>query len=238
MSTKKGKSRTSLGIIAFYSSSPLDPFSLSRRTEVDCLHSPNASQAIFDSVLSRTGSAELPAYLQWWRWNTPAEIKLGEREEGERQWDNGCLKELLFSVYKDKESNVPSVLAQSALAGYDLSMILNGQNIFSLYISTFCDGAENPPQPQEIYCAAVKFNGSPVRFLGATTASTQTMTTQFTSLNNFLYDLGKSTSSSSMYSGGKNAISQALQAQKSLLQCHHLFFPHTGITTSRSPLKH
>lgn len=59
---------------------------------------------------------------------------------------------------------MPSVLAQSALAGYGLSMILNGLNSFSFHISTVDDGSENPPQPYESYFAAMRFNSNSSRF--------------------------------------------------------------------------
>lgn len=65
-----------------------------------------------------------------------------------------CLKELL-NVKRQEESNEPSVLAQSALTGHGLSMIVNGRNIFSLHISIFCDSSENPLQPYESYFAAM-----------------------------------------------------------------------------------
>lgn len=50
---------------------------------------------------------------------------------------------------------MPSVSAQRALTVYNLSMILNGCDIFSLHISSFCDGPENPLQSDESYFAAV-----------------------------------------------------------------------------------
>lgn len=59
---------------------------------------------------------------------------------------------------------MPSVSAQSALAGYGLSMILNGLNIFSFHISTFYNGSENPPQPYESYFAAMQFNSNSMSF--------------------------------------------------------------------------
>jgi len=138
---------------------------------------------------------------------------------------------------------VPSALSQSALTGYDLSMILNGRDIFSLHTSTFWDSSENPLQPYKSYFAIVQFNGNPVSLPWATTTLTQTITLPFASQNDFLYALGKSTVSSSMYSqiqfGGKNAISQALYAQVPVtFTVPPSVFPHTGITTSRSPLKH
>lgn len=69
------------------------------------------------------------------------------------------------NLQKQEESDVPSVSAQSALAVYDLSMILNGCDIFSLHISSFFgDGSENPLQSDESYFAAVQFNGNPVSF--------------------------------------------------------------------------
>lgn len=80
-----------------------------------------------------------------------------------------------LNLQRQEESNVPSVSAQSAFAGYDLSMILNGRDIFSLHIPTFCDGSENPPQPYESYFAAVQFmqfNGNPVSFPRATNNNT------------------------------------------------------------------
>lgn len=61
-----------------------------------------------------------------------------------------------LNLQRREESNdVPSASAQSALTGYDLSMILNGCNVFSLHISTSCDGSENALQPYESYFAAV-----------------------------------------------------------------------------------
>lgn len=45
------------------------------------------------------GRADLPVYSQWWQWNTPAQIK---SRGGKKRWNNGCLKEVLLSIYRNK----------------------------------------------------------------------------------------------------------------------------------------
>lgn len=74
------------------------------------------------------------------------------------------LRGSFLNLGRQDESSVPSVLAQSALAGYVLSVILNGLNNFSFHISTFYDGSENPPQLYESYFAIMQFNSNSMNF--------------------------------------------------------------------------
>lgn len=218
---------SSLGIIASYSSSLTGPFHLSRRTEADCLHLPNHSQAIFDSVES--GLVVLISQCTHSDGNETLQHKL--RVGGEKKMKQWVFERGSFvNLQKQEESDVPSVSAQSALVVYDLSMILNGCDIFSLHISSFFgDGSENPLQSDESYFAAVQFNGNPVSFPWATARSAQAIRLPFANQNNFLYALGKSTVSSSMYSKIHLETKMpypklCMHKYQSLLQYYHLFF--------------
>lgn len=123
------------------------------------------------SVLSATGGAELPVCLQWRQWTlqqTPT-LRVGTGGK-ERQWL--FLRGSFLSLWRQDESSVPCVSAQSVLTGYVLSVILNGLNNFSFHISTFYDGSENPPQPYESYFATMQFNSNSMSFPWARMALT------------------------------------------------------------------
>ena len=60
-------------------------------------------------------------------------LRVGGKKKKQWVFEKGSF----LRLQKQEESDVPSVSAQSALAVYDLSMILNGCDIFSLHISFF-----------------------------------------------------------------------------------------------------